>query len=210
MKRGVHTIALVQARLVIKTSGPLVSAGARYDSHRCRGQRMDEQELQALRQLAMLAAEAYGCHAGIEVMDFLDSTDDPPASLHLKIVVARRSASGQLFSRESNVLLGAGDLAASVERIVRQAAAELSGRTPSKLGLRDTIRQRIENGRLPVNAPREVNAGHGWGQLCAACDRQITSAEMLYEFEDRRTGKRLRFHMDCYNLWREAIRPHQA
>jgi hypothetical protein len=90
-------------------------------------QRMNEQELTALRQQAMRAAEAYGCHAGIEVADFLDSTDDSPGSLHLKIVVARRSASGKLLSRESNVLLGAVDLVASVERVVRQAAAELAG-----------------------------------------------------------------------------------
>jgi hypothetical protein len=87
---------------------------------------MGEQELEALRQRAMRAAEAYGCHAGIEVVDFLDSADDPPGSLHLKIVVARRSASDRLLSHESSVLLGAGDLAASVERIVRQVAAELA------------------------------------------------------------------------------------
>jgi hypothetical protein len=80
----------------------------------------------ALRQRAMRAAEAYGCHAGIEVADFLDCADDPPSSVHLKIVVARRSASGKLLSHESNVLLGAGDQAASVERIVRDAAAELA------------------------------------------------------------------------------------
>lgn len=89
---------------------------------------MDEQELKALRQRAMLTAEAYGCHAGIEVMDFLDSAHDPPVSLHLKIVVARWSASGQLFSREFNVLLRTGDLPASVEWIVRRAAAELVAR----------------------------------------------------------------------------------
>jgi hypothetical protein len=76
----------------------------------------------------MRAAEAYGCQAGIEAVDFLDSADDPPSSLHLEIVVARRSASGELLSHESNVLLEAGNHAASVERIVRQAAAELAER----------------------------------------------------------------------------------
>jgi hypothetical protein len=87
---------------------------------------MNEQELMALRQRAMRAAEAYGCHAGIEVADFLDSADDPPGSLHyLKIVVARRSASGELLSHESNVVLVTDDYGASVEQIVRQAAAEL-------------------------------------------------------------------------------------
>jgi hypothetical protein len=87
---------------------------------------MNEQELTALRQRAMRAAEAYGCLAGIEVADFLDSADDPPSSLHyLKIVVARRSASGELLSHESNVVLVTDDYGASVEQIVRQAAAEL-------------------------------------------------------------------------------------
>jgi hypothetical protein len=80
---------------------------------------------------------------------------------------------------------------------------------PAGSQLRDVVRQRIENGRLPVNTPRRVNAGRGWGQLCAACDRQITSSDALYDFEDIRSGKRLRFHSDCYNLWRESIRPHQ-
>ena len=89
---------------------------------------MDEEELKALRQRAMSAAEAYGCHAGIEVRGLRASANDPPGSFHLKIVVARRSASDQLLSHESNVLLRAGDLAASVERIVRQAAAELAER----------------------------------------------------------------------------------
>ena len=87
---------------------------------------MGEQELEALRQRAMRAAEAYGCHAGIEVVDFLDSADDRPGSLHLKIVVVRRSTSGELLSHESNVLLVTDDYGASVEQIVRQRAAELA------------------------------------------------------------------------------------
>jgi len=89
---------------------------------------MNEQELIALRQRAMHAAEAYGCHAGIEIADFLESADDPPGSLHLKIVVARRSASGELLSDESNVVLVTHDYGASVEQIVRQAAAALAKR----------------------------------------------------------------------------------
>jgi hypothetical protein len=89
---------------------------------------MNEQELMSLRQRAMRAAETYGCHAGIEVADFLECADDPPGSLHLKIVVARRSASGELLSDESNVVLVTEDYGASVEQIVRQAAAELANR----------------------------------------------------------------------------------
>jgi hypothetical protein len=89
---------------------------------------MNEQELLALRQRAMRAAEAYGCHAGIEVADFLECADDPPGSLHLKIVVACRSALGKLLSDETNVVLVTDDYEASVEQIVRQAAADLANR----------------------------------------------------------------------------------
>jgi len=89
---------------------------------------MNEQELLALRQRAMRAAEAYGCHAGIEMVHFLDSADDPPGSLHLKIVVAHRSVLGELLSQETNVLLATHDYGASVEEIVRQAATELAER----------------------------------------------------------------------------------
>jgi hypothetical protein len=116
------------ARAVIKTSDLLASPPRRYNSHALPGAAVNEQELMTLRQRAMRAAEAYGCHAGIEVADFLDSADDPPGSLHLKIVVARRSASGELLSHESNVLLVTDDYGASVEQIVRQAAAELAER----------------------------------------------------------------------------------
>jgi len=52
--------------------------------------------------------------------------------------------------------------------------------------------------------------GTGWGQLYAAGDRQITSPVMVYEFEDRRTGNRGHFYVDCYDLWQECIRSHQA
>jgi len=89
---------------------------------------MNEQELMSLRQRAMRAAETYGCHAGIEVAHFLQCADDPPGSLHLKIVVARRSASGELLSDESNLVLVTEDYGASVEQIVRQAAGELANR----------------------------------------------------------------------------------
>ena len=65
-----------------------------------------------------------GRHAGIEVTDFI--AGDPPGSLRLKIVVARRSRQGKLLSHESNVLLVTGDHAASVEQVVREAAAKLA------------------------------------------------------------------------------------
>jgi hypothetical protein len=60
------------------------------------------------------------------VADFIASFGDPPGSLRLKIVVARRSRQGKLLSRESNVVLMTGDHAASVENIVHDVAAKLA------------------------------------------------------------------------------------
>ena len=87
---------------------------------------MNEQEQSALQQRAKRAAESYGCHAGIEVADLIASAGDPPGSLRLKIVVARRTRQGKLISRESNVVLVTNEHAASIEQIVRDAAAELA------------------------------------------------------------------------------------
>lgn len=89
-----------------------------------RNRRVDEQEQSALQQRAMRTAEAFGCEAGIEVMDFVAS--DPPGSLRLKIVVVRRTRRGELLCHESNVVLMTDQHAASVALIVRDAAAKLA------------------------------------------------------------------------------------
>lgn len=91
-----------------------------------RDRRVDEQELSALQQRAMRTAEAFGCEAGVEVMDFVAS--DPPGSLRLKIVVVRRARRGELLCHESNVVLMTNELAASVGQIVRDAAAKFAER----------------------------------------------------------------------------------
>ena len=87
---------------------------------------MDKEELIALQRHAMRTAEEYGCHAGVEVADFTASAGDPPGSLRLKVVVARRSHQGKLLARESNVVLMTGEHAESVERIVREVASKLA------------------------------------------------------------------------------------
>lgn len=89
-----------------------------------RDHRGDEQELSALQQSAMRTAQALGCEAGVEVMDFV--AFDPPGSLRLKIVVVRRARSGDLLCHESNVVLMTDQHAASVGQIVRDAAAKLA------------------------------------------------------------------------------------
>lgn len=90
-----------------------------------RDRRVEEQELSALQQRAMRTAQGLGCEAGVEVMDFVAS--DPPGSLRLKIVVVRRTRSGELLCQETNVVLMTNEHAASVGQIVRDAAAQLAG-----------------------------------------------------------------------------------
>jgi len=67
--------------------------------------------------------------------------------------------------------------------------------------LRLRVRERIEDGRLPVMAPRRINGSHGSGHICAVCDQPITSDQVDYELADYRDGKRLCFHQDCCMVW---------
>ncbi len=76
-----------------------------------------------------------------------------------------------------------------------------TGPEPSDAALRVSVRQRMAHGRLPVVAPGQVAAGYGSGQLCAVCDRPITSRQAEYEVEDSQTGGRLRFHAECHGVW---------
>jgi hypothetical protein len=103
---------------------------------------VNEQELITLQQRAMRAAEEFGCHAGVEVADFIASAGDPPGSLRLKIVVARRSRQGKLLSHESNVVLMTNEHAASVEQIVRDAATKLAERSGYDRRLRKSAASR--------------------------------------------------------------------
>lgn len=97
-----------------------------YASELAPERRVGEEELSALQQCAMRTAVAFGCEAGIGVMDFVAS--DPPGSLRLKIVVVRRTRRGELLCHESNVVLMTNEHAASVGQIVRDAAAKLAER----------------------------------------------------------------------------------
>lgn len=94
-----------------------------------RDRRVDAQELSALQQRAMRTAAAFGCEAGVEVMDFVAS--DPPRCFRLKIVVVRRDDRGQLLCHESTVVVLTNELTASVGEIVRDGAAKLAERCTS-------------------------------------------------------------------------------
>lgn len=87
---------------------------------------------------------------------------------------------------------------------------------PTESQLRDTalrlrIRERIENGQLPVMVPKQIQGGYGSGNPCVACDQPITSSQIEYDVKDEQTGRRLSFHFGCHVVWQlECVRAQQS
>ena len=70
------------------------------------------------------------------------------------------------------------------------------------------VRQRLEDGRLPVALSSEIIAGYGGaGDMCCVCDEEITSAHIEYELDDPRDHGPLTFHLSCHAVWQlECVR----
>ena len=75
-----------------------------------------------------------------------------------------------------------------------------SGSPLSDEELRQLVRQRINDGRLPVTLSQELWAGHGTGLICSACAEPIGSEQVEYEV-DLSGGVRLLFHPRCHVQW---------
>jgi hypothetical protein len=67
--------------------------------------------------------------------------------------------------------------------------------------LREHICHRIAEGRLPVTLPEHIEAAHGSGNKCHACDQPITSHQVECDVEDPKHGTRLTLHLGCHVLW---------
>jgi len=67
--------------------------------------------------------------------------------------------------------------------------------------LRARIRQRIDEGGLPVTVPKKINAGYGTGSRCAACDQPITRGQVEYDIDEVPSGAPLHLHLGCHVLW---------
>ena len=64
------------------------------------------------------------------------------------------------------------------------------------------IRQKLQNGALPLNSIPRVWGGPGNGETCDACEGSITKDEMLIEGISVAGGRKpLQLHTECFHLW---------
>ena len=67
--------------------------------------------------------------------------------------------------------------------------------------LRDVIRQRIQDGRLPRTLLIELGHGQGIGQACDACGSIIAHNQRMTVRMSADDWRTLRFHDDCFQMW---------
>jgi len=62
------------------------------------------------------------------------------------------------------------------------------------------IRDRMDNGTLPVDRPEKMHVRFGQGNPCKGCDQPIIPAQVEYEFGTA-DGRKIRFHLGCAGVW---------
>jgi hypothetical protein len=68
--------------------------------------------------------------------------------------------------------------------------------------LRGLIRHKLADGRLPLDHIPRVWGGKGNGEVCHACDAEITTAEFVMEGISTTNGRQpLQLHVLCFQLW---------
>ena len=68
------------------------------------------------------------------------------------------------------------------------------------------IRDKLDDGLLPLALPEKIWGGCGHGGSCSACDRPIHRTQLEYRFLTQDSDKPLRFHFACLGLWLAALR----
>jgi hypothetical protein len=69
------------------------------------------------------------------------------------------------------------------------------------------IRQKLENGTLPMNSIPRIWGGPGKEETCDACEGIITQDEMLIEGISLAGGRNpLQLHVECFHLWERERR----
>jgi hypothetical protein len=75
----------------------------------------------------------------------------------------------------------------------------LSGMDP--MVLRDLIRQRIHDGRLPRVELIELGQGYGIGQACDGCGSIVAWNQRMTVRMSRADWRTIRLHDDCFQVW---------
>ncbi|HEU5321147.1 MAG TPA: hypothetical protein VFX28_10115 [Methylomirabilota bacterium] len=64
----------------------------------------------------------------------------------------------------------------------------------------EKIRDKLDRGVLPREAPGKMYAGFGQGHPCDGCDQPIAPTQVEYEL-DSSEGRSIRLHLGCAGLW---------
>jgi hypothetical protein len=72
--------------------------------------------------------------------------------------------------------------------------------------IRDLIRTKLQADRLPRDSTPRVFRRPGNWQKCAACEETLAKPLLMVELYPPMNSKVVRFHHDCYTLWKEEQR----
>lgn len=67
--------------------------------------------------------------------------------------------------------------------------------------MRQVIRERIKDGRLPRGPLTELGFGHGVGQFCDGCGEAITRNQRTTLRVSTGGWKTFRLHDECFQIW---------
>ena len=69
--------------------------------------------------------------------------------------------------------------------------------------LRLLIRQKLQDGRLPLNSMPRFWGGPADGEVSDACDKPITKEQLVMEgiASTLRDKKPVQFHVRCFHIW---------
>jgi hypothetical protein len=70
---------------------------------------------------------------------------------------------------------------------------------------RHVISAKIAEGRLPRSTPEHAALGAGGGRLCSGCDLPVLASNVQVDVQAT-PDVLLRFHLDCFGIWRVAAR----
>ena len=68
--------------------------------------------------------------------------------------------------------------------------------------IRQTIRRKLENGRLPLEKAARVWRRSLSGEACDGCDMTIGTGQLAMDALAREPGRKaMQFHLRCFEIW---------